>query len=56
MNLSLGLLINFGAVMFKQGVKRVVNRHTDFSSSRLRVNQGQERGLGREGWGEDTQS
>ena len=38
MHLSLGLLINFGAPTFKQGVKRIVNRHTDFASSRLRVN------------------
>lgn len=36
---SLGLLINFGAATFKEGVKRVVNGHTDFAHSRLRVNQ-----------------
>ena len=35
----LGLLMNFGAATFKEGVKRVVNRHTNFASSRLRVNQ-----------------
>ena len=35
----LGLLINFGAPTFREGVKRVVNNHTDFASSRLRVNQ-----------------
>jgi len=38
LNLSLGLLINFGAPTFKQGVRRVVNNHQDFASSRLRVN------------------
>ena len=35
----LGLLMNFGAATFKEAVKRVVNRHTNFASSRLRVNQ-----------------
>jgi len=35
----LGLLINFGAGTFRQGVKRIVNGHTDFASSRLRVHQ-----------------
>jgi GxxExxY protein len=38
LNLPLGLLINFGAPTFKQGVRRVVNNHRDFASSRLRVN------------------
>lgn len=38
-HLPLGLLINYGAAMFKDGVKRVVNNHHDFASSRLRVNQ-----------------
>jgi GxxExxY protein len=38
LNLPLGLLINFGAPTFKEGVKRVVNNHHDFASSRLRVN------------------
>ena|ERR1700760_3605844 len=37
LNLPLGLLINFGAPTFKQGVRRVVNNHRDFASSRLRV-------------------
>ena len=37
--LSLGLLINFGGPTFKSGIRRVVNNHTDFASSRLRVNQ-----------------
>ncbi len=40
LNLPLGLLINFGAATFKEGIQRIVNRHTDFASSRLRVNQG----------------
>jgi len=34
-----GLLINFGSACFKEGVKRVVNEHTNFASSRLRVHQ-----------------
>jgi iron complex transport system substrate-binding protein len=38
LNLPLGLLINFGAATFKEGVKRVVNKHQDLTSSRLRVN------------------
>ena len=36
MNLPLGLLMNFGAATFKDGVKRIVNNHVDFASSRLR--------------------
>ena len=39
MDLPVGLMINFGAVTFKQGIKRIVNRHQNFASSRLRVNQ-----------------
>jgi iron complex transport system substrate-binding protein len=39
LDLPLGLLINFGSATFKDGVKRIVNKHTDFASSRLRVNQ-----------------
>jgi iron complex transport system substrate-binding protein len=35
----LGLLMNFGAETFKEGCKRVVNNHTAFASSRLRVHQ-----------------
>lgn len=38
LNLPLGLLINFGAAVFKEGVKRIVNNHKEFASSRLRVN------------------
>jgi iron complex transport system substrate-binding protein len=32
MNLPLGLLINFGAATFKQGVRRLANNHTDLAS------------------------
>lgn len=39
MDLPLGLLMNFGAATFKAGCRRIVNNHTDFASSRLRVNQ-----------------
>ena len=39
MKLPLGLLINFGAPTFKEGVRRIVNNHHTFSSSLLRVNQ-----------------
>jgi GxxExxY protein len=35
----LGLLMNFGGETFRDGIKRVVNQHTDFAPSRLRVNQ-----------------
>ena len=35
----LGLLLNFGGATFREGVRRVVNNHTAFASSRLRVNQ-----------------
>ncbi len=38
MKLPVGLLINFGAPTFKEGVKRIVNNHQNFASSRLRVN------------------
>jgi iron complex transport system substrate-binding protein len=36
---SLGLLINFGGATLKEGLRRVVNDHPSFASSRLRVNQ-----------------
>jgi GxxExxY protein len=39
LHLPLGLLINFGAATFKEGIKRIVNNHHSFASSRLRVNQ-----------------
>ncbi len=37
LDMPLGLLMNFGASTFREGIKRVVNNHTDFASSRLRV-------------------
>ncbi|MEA2046781.1 MAG: GxxExxY protein [Euryarchaeota archaeon] len=36
LNLPVGLLINFGAATFKEGIRRVVNKHQDFASSRER--------------------
>lgn len=45
LNLPLGLLINFGAVTFKEGCQRIVNGKQDFVSSCLRVNQNQEGAL-----------
>ena len=39
LNLQLGLLINFSAATFKEGIKRVVNNHDDLAASRFRVNQ-----------------
>ena len=39
LKMPLGLLINFGAATFKEGIKRIANNHQDFASSRLRVNQ-----------------
>lgn len=39
MHLPLGLLINFNASSFKEGVQRIVSRHQDFTASRLRINQ-----------------
>jgi GxxExxY protein len=38
-NRSLGLLMNFGMATFGEGCDRVVNKHTNFASSRLRVSQ-----------------
>ena len=37
MNLPLGLLINFGAPLLKDGLKRVVNNHHNSASSPLRI-------------------
>ena len=34
LNLPVGLLINFGAATFKEGIRRIVNKHQDFVSSR----------------------
>jgi GxxExxY protein len=42
-NQPLGLLMNFGGGTFTEGLRRVVNNHTNFASSRLRVNQNIER-------------
>ena len=39
LNQPLGLLMNFGGGTFREGLRRVVNNHTDFAPSRLRVNQ-----------------
>lgn len=35
----LGLLMNFGAPTFREGLKRVVNNHLDVATSPLRINQ-----------------
>ena len=34
LNLPLGLLMNFGAAIFKNGIKRIVNNRSDFAASR----------------------
>ncbi len=39
MNKPMGLLMNFGGATFREGCHRVVNNHKNFASSRLRVNQ-----------------
>lgn len=39
MNLSVGLLINFGEVTLKEGLHRIVNHLNPSASLRLRVNQ-----------------
>ncbi|MGR9088362.1 MAG: hypothetical protein ACU841_15020 [Gammaproteobacteria bacterium] len=41
-NLGPGLLINFGAPLLKDGLQRVVDKHTNFAASRLRGHQNQE--------------
>lgn len=38
MDISLGLLMNFGMGTFKDGLRRLVNHHPTFASSRLRAN------------------
>lgn len=48
LHLPIGLLINFGSASFKEGCKRIVNNHQDFASSRLRVNQVENRARSRE--------
>ena len=35
----LGVLLNFGGATFREGIRRIVNNHTEGASSRLRVNQ-----------------
>ncbi|HEY7810593.1 MAG TPA: GxxExxY protein [Allosphingosinicella sp.] len=35
----LGVLLNFGGATLREGIRRIVNNHTDIGSSRLRVNQ-----------------
>jgi len=39
MKLEVGLLINFGEALLKQGIKRIVNNYQPPATSRLRVNQ-----------------
>lgn len=41
LNLPLGILVNFGGATFREGVRRIVNNHTETASSRLRVHQTQ---------------
>jgi GxxExxY protein len=36
----LGVLLNFGGATLREGIRRIVNNHTNVGSSRLRVNQG----------------
>lgn len=38
MDLPVGLVLNFGTPTFKDGVRRLVNNHQNFASSRLRAN------------------
>jgi GxxExxY protein len=37
MNLSVGLLMNFGALTFREGVKRIANNHDDVASPPLKT-------------------
>ena len=39
LNIPIGLLINFGAANFKDGIKRIIQGHQSFTTSPLRVNQ-----------------
>ncbi len=41
MNLQVGLLINFGEALLKDGLHRIVNNLSSESSSQLRVNRSQ---------------
>lgn len=38
LNLPVGLLMNFGAPTFREGLRRIVNQHVNTSSSPLRIN------------------
>ena len=38
LNLPVGLLMNFGAPTFREGLRRIVNQHVNTSASPLRVN------------------
>ncbi len=38
LNLRIGLLMNFGGESFREGLHRVVNKHSDTSRSPLRIN------------------
>jgi iron complex transport system substrate-binding protein len=38
MDLPIGLLMNFGAPTFREGLRRIVNQHIDTGSSSLRIN------------------
>jgi iron complex transport system substrate-binding protein len=39
LDLPLGLLMNFGTAIFKNGIKRIVNNHSNFASSILRIHE-----------------
>lgn len=39
LNRPLGLLINYGAATFKEGCRRIVNKHHQTEGSKLRLNQ-----------------
>ena len=41
LNMPLGLLMNFGADTFREGLKRIVNNHHDTANSILAVNRSQ---------------
>jgi Protein of unknown function (DUF1016). len=50
LNLPVGLLINFGIATFEEGIRRVVNKHQDFASSRESESRGHAKTQRREGW------
>lgn len=41
LDLSVGLLVNFGAPTLKEGLRRIVNEHSPSASSALRINRQQ---------------